>query len=152
MRGPVSADESIEWLTEFVDQTGNEGFGNHPPVKRRPDLARKERRQVRRDRHLLMIPVEMLEEDPRRNRLHELIVRVLRQQLVDEDMGKWLRCERSGGNGACDMRPDPVGVEGGQRPAQLLHRLLGALVSGDELSYTSFQPVDLAVQTLDLIE
>jgi len=35
---------------------------------------------------------------------------------------------------------------------QLLHRLLGTLVSGDELSYASFQPADLVVQTLDLIE
>jgi len=35
---------------------------------------------------------------------------------------------------------------------QLLHRLLGTLVSVDELSYASFQPVDLAVQTLDLVE
>jgi len=47
----------------MTDQTRNEGLGNRPPVKRRPDLARKERRQVRRDRHLLVIPVEMLEED-----------------------------------------------------------------------------------------
>ena len=99
-----------------------------------------------------MIQVEMLEEDPRRNRLHELMVRVLRQQLVDEDMGKWPRCERSPRNGARDVRPDPVGVEGGQRRAQLLQRLLAAFVSGDELSSASFQPVDLAVQTLDLVE
>ena len=79
MRGPVSAHEPIKWLTEFVDQTGNEGFGDHSIVKRGPDLARKERGQVRRDHHLLVIQVEMLEEDPRRNRLHELMVRILRQ-------------------------------------------------------------------------
>ena len=67
-------------------------------------------------------------------------------------MGKWLRCERSRRNGARDVRPDPVGVEGGQRRAQLLQRLLAAFVGGDELSYASFQPVDPAVQTLDLVE
>ena len=67
-------------------------------------------------------------------------------------MGKWLRCERSRSNGARDVKPDPVGVEGGQRGAQLLQRLLAAFVSGDELWYASFQPVDLAVQTLDLVE
>jgi len=99
-----------------------------------------------------MIPIEMLEKDTRWNRLHELMVRVLRQQFVDEDMGKRLRCDGSRSNGARDVRPDPVGVEGGQRRAQLLQRLLATFVSGDKLSYASFQPVDLALQTLDFVE
>jgi len=99
-----------------------------------------------------MIPIEMLEKDTRWNRLHELMVRVLRQQFVDEDMGKRLRRDGSRSNGARDVRPDPVWVEGSQRCAQPLQRFLIAIMSGDELSHASFQLVDLAVQTIDLVE